>query len=103
MHDTTLQVLDIRALPVNEGDENVVLAMLTGIQTPFAGPDGQPVILPTGVYKVPMGKNAAKELIQSLSEESEKLPEPKRPSNLVVPGSPDDVDRIAQNLRQFGG
>lgn len=101
MHDTTLQVLDIRALPVNEGDEAVVVAMLTAIQTPFPGPDGNPIPLVTGVYKVPMSKNAAQELIATLTEESDKLPEPKRPSGIVVPGSPADVDQVAANLKKF--
>lgn len=101
MHDTTLQVLDIRALPVTEGEESVTLAMLTGIPTPFAGPDGQPVTLVSAVYKVPMGKQAAIDLIESLQEEVAKLPEPKRASNIVIPGSPSDVDRVAQNINQF--
>lgn len=101
MHDTTLQVLDIRALPVNDGEEHVTLAMLVGIQTPFAGPDGQPVPLITGVYKIPLSKSAAQEVINSLTEESEKLPDPKRQSDLIVPGSPADVDRIANDLGRF--
>lgn len=102
MEDTTLQVLDIRALPVNEGDEHATLVMLSGIQTPFGGPDGQPVVLPSKVTRVPMGKGAIRELIVSLQEAEEKLPDPKPVSNLVVPGSPADVDRVAQNLKQFG-
>ena len=102
MEDTTLQVIDIRALDVSEGDENVTLVMMVGLATPFAGPDGQPVILPVKIYRVPMSKQASLELIQSLTEETEKLVEPKRPSGLVVPGSPADVDRVAQNLKQFG-
>jgi hypothetical protein len=99
--DTTLQVIDIRALPVNEGDEHVTLAMLTAVQTPFAGPDGQPVVLPVKVYKVPLNKTSAQELIESLRDESDKLPDPKRPSDLIVPGSPADVDRAAQALGKF--
>ena len=92
----------MRALPVEEGADHLVVAMLCGIQTPFAGPDGQPVVMPTKVYRVLLGKNAAQEVIDSLAAEAEKLPEPKRPSNLVVPGSPADVDQVAANLRQFG-
>lgn len=101
MEDITLQVIDIRALPVTEGDDHLVLAMLVGIQTPFAGPDGQPLVLPVRVYKVPMGKLAGTELIASLTEEIDKLPDPKPQSNLVVPGSMQDVDRVAQDLGRF--
>lgn len=103
MEDTTLQVVDIRALPVEEGAEAVVLAMLVAVQLPIAGPDGQPIIVPTKVYKVPLSKNAAQEVLKTLSEESDKLPEPKRASGIVVPGSPADVDAMAQNIKRFGG
>jgi hypothetical protein len=101
MHDTTLSVLDIRAMDMNEGAEVVTLAMITAIQTPFAGPDGQPVPLVSGVYKVPMGKQAALELAASLTEAAEKLPDPKPQSNLVVPGSMQDAERIANDLGRF--
>jgi hypothetical protein len=101
MNDETLSVIDISALPVEEGDESMVLAMLTGIQTPFAGPNGQPVTLPTKVYRVRIGKSAAKDLAASLDEQADKLADPKRPSGLVVPGSPADVDQVAANLNQF--
>lgn len=102
MDDISLSVIDVRALPVEEGADHLVLAMLTGIQTPFAGPDGQPVIMPTRIYRVRLAKPAAEELIGSLTAEAEKLPEPKKPSNLFVPGSPDEVDQVAKNLKQFG-
>jgi hypothetical protein len=101
MEDTTLLVLDIRALDVNEGDEYLTLAMIKAIQTPFPGPDGQPISLVSGVVKVPMGKQAARELIGSLQEQVDKLPDPKRPSGIVVPGSPAEVDQVAQNLKRF--
>lgn len=102
MEDVTLQVIDIRALDVNEGDEHLTLAMLSAVQMPFAGPDGQPILVPMKVTKVPMGKQAALELIQSLTEQVENLPEPKRPSNLVVPGSMQEAEQAAANLQRFG-
>lgn len=101
MHETTLQVLDIRAYEVNENDELLTLVMLTGIPTPFGGPDGNPVTLVSGIYKVPMGKQAALELIESLRTEVDKLPDPKRPSNIVVPGSMAEAEQAARNLERF--
>jgi hypothetical protein len=102
MEDVTLQVLDIRALPVNEGEKHATLVILSGLQTPFAGPDGQPVVLLTKITRVPFNKQAGQDLIASLQEAVDALPDPKPASNLFVPGSPADVDRVAQNLKQFG-
>lgn len=101
MEETTLQVIDIRALDVNEGDEHLTMAMATAMQLPIADPSGNPALAITKVYKVPMGKQAAVELIASLQDQVDKLPDPKRPSNLVVPGSPADVEQVAQNLKRF--
>lgn len=98
--DTTLNVIDIRAIEVNEGDELVTLGMMTGLQLPLAGPDGNPIVVPVKIIKVPMNKLTAQALIKSLTEETEKLPDPKRPSN-IVRSSPADVDRAAQALGKF--
>jgi hypothetical protein len=102
MEDVTLQALDIRALPVGEGDEHATLVVLSGLQTPFAGPDGQPVALPTKITRVPFNKQAGQDLIDSLQEAVDNLPDPRPASSLFVPGSPADVDRVAQNLKRFG-
>src|SRR5688572_2527210 len=101
MSDTTLQAIDVRCLPVEDGAEHAVVAVMTGLGTPFGGPNGQPVILPLDIYRIPVTKGAVKELIDSLQEAYEKLPDPKPQSNLVVPGNPNDVDKIANDLRKF--
>jgi hypothetical protein len=106
MEDVTLQVIDIRALPVSEGEEHATLVMLSAsqAQTPFAGPDGQPLVLtiPSKITRVHLNKQAGQELIDSLQEAVDNLPDPKPTTNLVIPGSPADVDRVAANLKQFG-
>jgi vacuolar-type H+-ATPase subunit B/Vma2 len=99
MKDITLQVFDIRALPVDEGAEIATLAMMTG--TPLPGPNGQAMILPDETYRVPMNKDAIGELIQSLQEAHDQLPDPKPQSNLYVPGSPDEIDQVAQTFQKF--
>lgn len=102
MSDTTLSVINIQVIPPNEGDEHVTLAFVTGMPLPIGDPQtGQPLLAATGVYKVPISKQAALEVAQGLLDEAEKLPEPKRASNIVVPGSMDDVDQVAKNLGQF--
>jgi hypothetical protein len=103
MADITLAAIDIRVLPVNDGDQHATLAALTAIGTPFAGPDGQPVSLPNDIYRLPIGKQALKELIESAQAAHDALPDPKPQSNLVVPGNPQDVDKIANDLNRFKG
>jgi len=99
MKDITLQVFDIRALPVSEGEEHATLAMMTG--TPFPGPNGQAMVLPDETYRVPLNKDALGELISSLQEAHDQLPDPKPVSNLVVPGSMSDAERFANDLKRF--
>jgi hypothetical protein len=101
MHDTTLSVLDIRALEVGDNDEAVTIAMIVGIRTNFAGPDGSPIAFATDIYKVPLDKVTAQNLVAGLSEQIEKMPDPRVPSNLFIPGSPADVDREAEAIRRF--
>jgi hypothetical protein len=101
VHDTTLQVFDCRALEVNEGEELVTVIMVTGLPTPFPGQNGQQIVLPTGVYRAPLSKAAAIELRDTLNEAIENVSDPKPVSDLFIPGSPADVDRVAENLRKF--
>lgn len=103
MREITLQVVDIRALPVTEGEEHAVLAMVTANQVPFAGPDGSVAMVATAddVYKVPLNKQALGEVIESLQEAYENLPDPKPVSNLFVPESMGQAEQIAANLRKF--
>jgi hypothetical protein len=74
---------------------------MTGLGTPFGGPNGQPVILPLDIYRVPVTKGALKDLIESAQEAYDKLPDPRPASNLVVPGNPNDVDRLANEMQKF--
>lgn len=101
MHDTTIQAFNIEIPEVTEGDEHLFLVALTGIPTPFPGPSGQPVVLMGGIYRIPISKQAALEVAKALREQAEKLPDPKPASNIVIPGSPGDVDQVAANLKRF--
>jgi hypothetical protein len=103
MADITLQALDVSVLPVEEDAPYATLAALTGVQTPFGGPDGQAVALPTDIYRIPMGKQAIKKLIEEAQAAYDALPDPKPQSNLVVPGNPNDVDKIANDLKRVTG
>lgn len=99
MKDTTLQVFDIRALDVGEGDEHATLAMMTGLAIP--GPNGQAMVLPAETYRVPMDKSAIAALIESLQVAHDALPDPRPQTNLFVPGSMTEAEQIANNLKRF--
>lgn len=101
MNDTTIQALNIEIPEVNDGDEHLTLVAIQGIPTPFPNQSGQPVVLLSGIYRIPMGKQAALEVAEALRTQAEKLPDPKPQSNIVIPGSLDDVDQVARNLKKF--
>lgn len=101
MEDTTIQALNIEIPEVNEGDDHLTFVAITGLPTPFPGPNGQQVVLMGNVYRIPMHKQAALEVAEALRVQAEKLPDPKPQSNLVIPGSPGDVDQVAANLKKF--
>jgi hypothetical protein len=87
-----------------EGAELAELVIVTGLGLPMAHPQtGQQMIVPDGQYVVPLQKETVAALIEQLQKAYDKLPEPKPQSNLVVPGNPQDVDRIANDLNRFKG
>lgn len=104
MHSTTLQAIAVGVEEPPEGAELAEIGILTGLTLPMAHPQtGQPVIVPDGQYLVPLQKSTVAALIGQLQAAHDKLPDPKPQSNLVVPGSPNDVDQIANDLRRFQG
>lgn len=102
MFDATLQILDIRALEAEENADHVFLAMVTGTHTtlPIAGPDGQPIVVPVpmGVLRIPMARDVALGLADSLKTEGEKV---KKQSGLVVAGTQqaDAVAKLHQKMK----
>ena len=89
-------------MPVTEGDEGANIAILEGLALPFQDQNGQPVIVPVGRIQVPMGKSAIARLINLLQDVHDKLADPKPQSNIFVPGSMDEVDQVANNLKNLG-
>jgi hypothetical protein len=90
MHDTTIQALDIQVVPA---EDHIQLVVATGIVLPVG--NGQALPLPTGVYRVPMSKIAAQTRGQELIDAAENLPDPPPTSDLIVPGSPAEVQAAA--------
>lgn len=80
MFDITLQVIHITVV----GEEgNLELQLLIGMQIP--GPDGQPAILPLGVVRTKLGRDISIATGKDMVEKGEELPEPPKPSNIVLP------------------
>lgn len=99
MQDVTLQVINVGVFDVEEGQDHAVLAVVTGLALPMAHPQtGEQLLVPDGQYRMPLQKSAIAGLIQALQEAHDKLPDPKPASNLVVPGSMQDVENHARNL-----
>lgn len=102
MHDTTLQAISLGVYEAEENAEHAVLTIITGLALPMANPQtGEQLIVPDGQYRVPLQKAAILALIDGLQKAAEKLPDPKPQSNLVVPGSMQDVETAARNLERF--
>jgi hypothetical protein len=102
MQDTTLQVINIGVPDLEEGEELATLLIVTAMMMPVVDPQtGRPlgqVPVPDGQYRVPLQKDAVRQVAERLLEVHEQMPDPKPESNIVVPGSPADVNRIAEEL-----
>lgn len=85
MFDITLQVIHIEVL-VEEG--NLELQLLIGIQMP--GPNGTAGILPMGVVRAKLTRDISISTGKDLVEKGEALPEPQKPSGIVLP----DTDTV---------
>jgi hypothetical protein len=90
MFDTTIQVARMEVLLEND---NLQLVAVLGLVVPIQqGGQIQQALIPAGVIRIPLGREAALETAKVLQENAEKLP---KPSDLVV-AQPGDVDRIAK-------
>lgn len=95
MHDTTISAMSMNVEIV---DDHISLAVITGITLPL-GP--QPLPIPTGIYRIPIGKEAAEQIGQALIDGASQLPETKKPSDLVVAQSLAGVDQVVQAQEHF--
>lgn len=100
MFDATIQAASIEIVG---GEDHVALALIMGLSIPVGqGPEGVIMgLLPAGVIRVALGRDAAIEYGGNLKEAGEALPEPKPESDLVVAKSLRGVDRAAKLAEQF--
>lgn len=97
MHDTTLQAIGLEIESVGEHAE---LRIFTGLMLPT--PQG-PMPIPAGIYRVPMGRDSLIQHGKQMQEVGESLPEPKKPSGIVIANSLEGVDTAVQSDQKLRG
>lgn len=103
MEDISIQPMGMNIVAPDEPGEGsyLQLVMVRGIPLPFADPGtGEPIMVPTGQYRVPLDRDFAIQLGNKLIEEAEKLPETKK-SNIQVATSLAGIDKAADFDRKI--
>lgn len=91
MFDVTLQIIDIKIL---EAEDHLEWVAVLGLSIPV-GP-GQFASFPGGIVRQPLSRDMALEYGKELVDKAEKLPPPKRTSDLVIPGDPSAAEQAAK-------
>ena len=60
-------------MEANEGDESLQLMFISASILPIPGPTGQPIPVPTGIYRVDLSAEGVETLLDRLNEEKGKL------------------------------
>jgi hypothetical protein len=84
---------------VEAGKEGVLeLVFVAGMTFPIQGPDGNPLRVPSGSYRFQLTRSQALEFFQKATDAANELPEG---SNIVVPTSQDEVDKVAKTIEEI--
>ena len=65
---------------------------------PIQGPDGNPLRVPSGSYRFQLTRSQALEFFQKATDAANELPEG---SNIVVPTSQEEVDKVAKTIEEI--
>ena len=98
MFDTTVELVgaSVGPIDVDPGKEGMLeLVFVSGITFPIAGPDGNPLRVPSGQYRFQLSRSQVIEFCQKAIDAAEELPEG---SNIVIPTSNDEVEKIAKTI-----
>jgi hypothetical protein len=101
MFDSTVELIgaSVGAVETETGKEGVLeLVLVSGLTFPIQGPDGNPLRVPSGQYRFQLTKSQALEFFNKVKETADDLPEG---SNLVVPTSQDEVDKVAKTIEEI--
>lgn len=96
MFDATLQAISVEVHPQ---EDHVQVATVVGIAIPVA--PGQAMPVPAGIFRVLMGKEAAIRHANELLDAAENLPDPQKPSGIVVANSLAGVDTAVKQQDQL--
>ena len=101
MFDTTVELVgaSVGNIDVETGKEGVLeLVFVSGMTFPIQGPDGNPLRVPSGTYRFQLTRSQALEYFEKATEAAKDLPEG---SNIVVPSSQEEVDKVAQTIEEI--
>lgn len=84
--------LQVANATVVEADGHLDLQLVVGLGIPQE--DGM-AMLPAGIVSIPIGKQMGVNLGQDLKEKAEALPDPPKPSDIVIPKNPGEVAKAA--------
>lgn len=101
MFDTTVELVgaSVGNIEVEAGKEGVLeLVFVSGMTFPIQGPDGNPLRVPSGTYRFQLTRSQALEYFEKATEAAEALPEG---SNIVVPSSQDEVEKVAKTIEEI--
>lgn len=101
MFDTTVELVgaSVGNVDVETGKEGVLeLVFVAGMTFPIQGPDGNPLRVPSGSYRFQLTRSQALEFFQKATDAANELPEG---SNIVVPTSQDEVDKVAKTIEEI--
>lgn len=101
MFDTTVELVgaSVGNVDVEAGKEGVLeLVFVAGMTFPIQGPDGNPLRVPSGSYRFQLTRSQALEFFQKATDAANELPEG---SNIVIPTSQDEVDKVAKTIEEI--
>jgi len=101
MFDTTVELVgaSVGKVDVEAGKEGVLeVVFVAGMTFPIQGPDGNPLRVPSGTYRFQLTRSQALEYFEKGIEAAKELPEG---SNIVVPSSQDEVDKVAKTIEEI--
>jgi hypothetical protein len=99
--DTTVELVgaSVGNVDVEAGKEGVLeLVFVAGMTFPIQGPDGNPLRVPSGSYRFQLTRSQALEFFQKATDAANELPEG---SNIVIPTSQDEVDKVAKTIEEI--
>lgn len=84
-------------------DPVVEIAYTIGIRLPFAGPDGDPIQVPSALHRYRFTREQALKFAQAVTDSAEQLPEENKSANLVIANNLSAVEQTAEQMTRMTG